>query len=149
MDLDGSNSTTTDLQLTVGSSIFNALILDNPTVSAFHSLLLLNVRMSELNGNEKHADLPTTLPTVLAAPGPIKVGGLMLYGSRMLVLWYEDYSTTYIYIRIGAVKNSDGLTEEILRLNEYNLAICWYIAYSYNIQIGSCDEFKMGNFLLT
>lgn len=65
--------------------------------------------MSELNGNEKYADLPTTLPTAHTNPGPIAVGDQMLYGSRTLVLWYEDYSTTYTYTRIGSVGEPEGL----------------------------------------
>ncbi|KAK9249807.1 hypothetical protein V1507DRAFT_469580 [Lipomyces tetrasporus] len=69
--------------------------------------------MSELNGNEKYADLSTTLPTAPTNPGSIRAGDLMLYGSRTLVLWYEDYSTSYTYTRIGSIENAEGLAAAV------------------------------------
>ncbi|SPJ80022.1 uncharacterized protein FTOL_08414 [Fusarium torulosum] len=111
--MSANNSSAGELQLTIGASVFTASILDNPTASAFFSLLPLNLRMSDLNSNEKHADLPTALPTASTDPGFIRAGDLMLYGSRTLVLWYEDYSTTYTYTRIGAISDSQGLIAAI------------------------------------
>lgn len=107
------NNSIAGVQLTIGSTVFNASILDNPTASAFRSLLPLNLRMSELNGNEKHDDLPESLPTASTHPGSIRAGDLMLYGSRTLVLWYEDYSTTYAYTRIGAIDDTEGLAAAV------------------------------------
>lgn len=69
--------------------------------------------MSELNGNEKYADLPTTMPTAARNPGPIVAGDLMLYGSRTLVMWYEDYSTSYTYTRIGLIEDAGGLAAAV------------------------------------
>jgi hypothetical protein len=111
--MSANNSSAGDLQLTIESSVFTASVFDNPTASAFRSLLPLNLRMSDLNGNEKHADLPTALPTVSTDPGSIRAGDLMLYGSRTLVLWYEDYSTNYTYTRIGAIEDFDGLVAAV------------------------------------
>lgn len=101
------------LQLRIGSSLFTASILDNPSASAFLSLLPLSLNMSDLHGNEKFADLSIALPTAAVDPGPIRAGDLMLYGSRTLVLWYEDYSNSYTYTRIGAVEDPDGLAEAV------------------------------------
>ncbi|KAH8587537.1 hypothetical protein B0O99DRAFT_694419 [Bisporella sp. PMI_857] len=107
------NSSTGVLHLTIGSSVFTASLLNNPTVSAFQSLLPLNLQMSELNGNEKHSDLPISLPTSATNPGSIRVGDLMLYNSRTLVLWYEDYSSSFRYTRIGTVDNPEGLVAAV------------------------------------
>ncbi|KAH6669196.1 hypothetical protein F5X68DRAFT_236565 [Plectosphaerella plurivora] len=108
------NNSVGALQLTIGSTLFNATPLDNPTVSAFISLLPLDLQMADLNENEKHADVPTTLPTAATAPGPIRRGDIMLYGSRTIVLWYEDLdSTTYTYTRIGTIDNLDGFLEAV------------------------------------
>lgn len=115
--MSANNSSAGVLQLTIGSSVFTASILDNPTVSAFRSLLPLNLRLSDLNGNEKYADLSTALPTAATDPGSTRAGDLMLYGSRTLVLWYEDYSTTYTYTRIGAIEDSRGLAATVLLLS--------------------------------
>ncbi|KAH6973274.1 hypothetical protein EDB80DRAFT_595954 [Ilyonectria destructans] len=107
------NSSASVLQLTIGSSVFTASVLDNPTVSAFISLLPLNLRMSDLNGNEKYADLSTSLPTAPTDPGSIRAGDLMLYNSRTLVLWYENYSTTYTYTRIGTIEDVGSLAAAV------------------------------------
>jgi hypothetical protein len=37
----------------------------------------------------------------------------MLYGSRTLVLWYEDYSTSYTYTRIGSIESAEGLAAAV------------------------------------
>ena len=48
--------------------------------------------MSELNGNEKHADLPKPLPAKANRPGTIRNGDLMLYGADTLVVFLPDVS---------------------------------------------------------
>ena len=47
--------------------------------------------MSELNGNEKHADLPKPLPANAGRPGTIRNGDLMLYGADTLVVFYLTF----------------------------------------------------------
>ncbi|KAH9213673.1 hypothetical protein DL95DRAFT_462771 [Leptodontidium sp. 2 PMI_412] len=117
------------LHLTIGSSVFTTSLLDNPTASEFQSLLPLNLQMSELNGNEKHAELPTSLPTSASNPGSIRVGDLMLYGSRTLVLWYEDYSSSFTYTRIGRIDDPEGLVAAVgavlLQLGSLLEAVLW------------------------
>lgn len=103
------NTSIASVREAIGSSTFTATLLDNPTVSAFRSLLPLDMQMTELNGNEKYFDLPSTLPTAATDPGRIEVGNLMLYGSRTLVLWYKEYSTSYTYTRIGHIGDANGL----------------------------------------
>src|SRR5687768_2839479 len=46
--------------------------------------LPLTLDMRELNGNEKHADLPKPLPANASLPGTIRHGDLMLYGADTL-----------------------------------------------------------------
>ncbi|KAH6699967.1 hypothetical protein BKA61DRAFT_621370 [Leptodontidium sp. MPI-SDFR-AT-0119] len=111
--MSANNGSAGALHLTIGSAVFTASLLNNPTVSAFQQLLPLNLQMSELNGNEKHADLPTALPTSATNPGAIRTGDIMLYGSRTLVLWYEDYSSGFTYTRIGTVDNPEGLAAAV------------------------------------
>ncbi|KAG4433774.1 hypothetical protein IFR05_010741 [Cadophora sp. M221] len=101
------------LQLNIGSSVFTASLLDNPTALTFQNLLPLNLQMSELNGNDKHGELPTSLPTSASNLGAIRVGDLMLYGSQTLVLWYEDYSSSFTYTRIGRIDDSERLVAAI------------------------------------
>ncbi|SNC61349.1 Cyclophilin-like [Hymenobacter gelipurpurascens] len=105
------------LRLRVGSETFTATLLDNPTVAAFVAQLPLTVSMVELNGNEKYYDLPHALPTDAANPGTIQAGDLLLYGSNTLVLFYETFSTSYRYTRMGRVDNPAGLAAALGRGN--------------------------------
>jgi hypothetical protein len=52
----------------------------------FAAQLPLTLDMSELDGNEKHADLPKPLPANARRPGTIRNGHLMLYGGDTLVV---------------------------------------------------------------
>ena len=54
--------------LTVGERRFTITVTDNPAARAFAAQLPLTLDMSELNGNEKHAELPKACPRMRAAP---------------------------------------------------------------------------------
>jgi len=97
------------VRITIGSNVFNATLSDSGTAKAFKAMLPLTVNMSELNANEKHAHLPGDLPRKDANPGTIHSGDLMLYGSNTLVLFYNTFSTSYSYTRIGKVDDVTGL----------------------------------------
>lgn len=97
------------IKITVGSNIFYATLVDNNTANAFKEQLPLTLNMIELNGNEKYADLPNSLPTNSYNPHNIENGDLMLYGSKTLVLFYKNFSTSYSYTKIGKFENITGL----------------------------------------
>jgi hypothetical protein len=107
--------------MTVGSQRFAVTLEDNPTARAFVRLLPATFEMSDLNGNEKHVTLPRALPTKATRPGTIRVGDVMLYGSDTLVVFYETFSSSYSYTRIGRVTDGDGLARALgpgdLRVN--------------------------------
>ena len=100
---------TARVRITVGASTFHATLSTSDTAIAFKALLPVTVTMDELNGNEKHAPLPSDLLRHEAKPGRIRAGDLMLYGSRTLVLFYQSFSSTYRYTRIGTVDDVSGL----------------------------------------
>ena len=60
--------------MTVGERRFSITLADNATARAFAAQLPLTLDMSELNGNEKHADLPKPLPGHASRPGTIRNG---------------------------------------------------------------------------
>ena len=93
----------------MGADTFTATLLDNPSAAAFVARLPLTVAMSELNGNEKYHDLPAGLPTNATSPGTMQAGDLMLYGTTTLVLFYQSFSTSYRYTRLGRIDNPAGL----------------------------------------
>lgn len=103
------NSAAGKIKIKIGNSIFTAALYENATVTAFRSLLPVTVNMVELNGNEKYVDLSRSLPTNASNPGTIKNGDLMLYGSSTLVLFYETFSTSYSYTKLGRIENVTGL----------------------------------------
>ena len=101
------------LVIKIGDKQFTATLLDNPTTTAFKSMLPLTMNMTELNGNEKYFDLSKSLPTNASNPGKINAGDLLLYGSRTLVFFYEAFSTSYSYTRLGKINNPGGLEEAL------------------------------------
>jgi hypothetical protein len=111
------NTDSAKLKITVGDNVFNALVYDNATATAFKTKLPLKINMSDLNGNEKYFDLPDNLPANAANPGNVQTGDLMLYGSNTLVLFYQTFSTSYSYTRIARVDNPSGLATALGRGN--------------------------------
>ena len=72
-------------------------------------MLPLTINMTEFNGNEKYFRLSKNLPTNESNPGTIKSGDLMLYGANTFVLFYESFSTSYSYTKLGKISNTTGL----------------------------------------
>lgn len=101
------------LQIQVDDATFSATLLDTPATEALLDLLPLTLNMQELNGNEKYATLPQALPTDAAQPGQIQTGDLMLYGSDCLVLFYEDFPTSYSYTPLGKIDDPQGLAQAL------------------------------------
>jgi hypothetical protein len=93
----------------VGSRRFAVTLEDNPTARAFVQVLPATFELIELNGNEKYATLPRPLPTDAVRPEVIRAGDVMLYGSDTLVVFYETFTSSYSYTRIGRVTGGDGL----------------------------------------
>ena len=91
-----------NLKITIGPVSFNATLDNNETVD-----------MSELHGNEKYYYLSNGLPTASSNPGTIRTGDLMLYGSTCVVLFYETFSTSYNYTRLGRITNPSGLASAL------------------------------------
>ena len=110
---DNTDPMTDTLAIKIGDQQFLANLVDNPTATAFKAMLPLTINMTELNGNEKYFDLPTSLPTNASNPGKIIAGDFLLYGSKTLVLFYETFSTSYNYTRLGKIDNPGGLAEAL------------------------------------
>lgn len=107
------NSTSDKMEIKIGNMTFTATLADNETAKAFKAMLPMTVAMNELNGNEKYHNLSNDLPTDAYRPGTIQEGDLMLYGSNCIVLFYETFSTTYSYTRIGRLDDPTGLAEAV------------------------------------
>lgn len=97
------------LNITIEKKIFTATLYNNLTAAAFIKELPLTIHMTELNGNEKYYDLPSSLPKNASNPGTIQAGDLMLYGNRTLVLFYKTFDTSYSYTKLGRINDPSGL----------------------------------------
>lgn len=100
-----------NIEITVNGHTFSAELYDNDTAKALMERLPLALDMSELNGNEKYCYLSESLPTNSSRPSGIHAGDIMLYGSDCLVIFYENFSTSYSYTPIGKINDPDGLAE--------------------------------------
>lgn len=97
------------ITVTINGRTYAASLEDNAAARAFLDLLPLELEMTELNGNEKYADLPQSLPTATFRPGTIRTGDLLLWGSSTVVLFYETFSSSYSYTRLGRLDDPSGL----------------------------------------
>lgn len=107
------SQTSGSVNITIGSHTFTATLADNETAQAFKALLPMSITMNELNGNEKYYYMSNSLPTNSYRPSTIQEGDLMLYGSDCLVLFYETFSSSYSYTRIGKIDNPSGLASAV------------------------------------
>ena len=99
--------------MTIGERRFAITLSDNAAARAFAAHLPLTLDMSELNGNEKHGELPKALPANTIRPETIRNGDLMLYGSDTLVVFYLTFNSSYSYTRLGRVDDPDGLSQAL------------------------------------
>ena len=99
--------------MTVGQRRFAITLTDNAAARAFAAQLPLTLDMSELNGNEKHGDLPKALPENAGRPRTIRNGDLMLYGSNTLVVFYVTFDSSYSYTRLGRLDDPAGLAQAL------------------------------------
>lgn len=111
------NQMNRNITIRVGDHSFAATLEDNATVRAFIALLPMTITMNEMNGNEKYYYLSENLSTDSYRPGTIRNGDLMLYGSNCLVLFYETFSSSYSYTRLGRLDNPSGLSSTLGRGN--------------------------------
>ena len=101
------------ITIQAGGRGFSASLQDNATTRALLAQLPMAVTMGEMNGNEKYYYLPSPLPTDTRSIGTIHTGDLMLYGSDCLVLFYEDFHTSYRYTRLGSLSDPVGLSDAL------------------------------------
>lgn len=113
-DIDMSNpSPLIDINITIGEQQVSAKLYDNKTTQAFIEKLPLDINMSDINSNEKFYRFSDTLPTDAERPGEINTGDIMLYGDNGLVLFYETFSSTYSYTRIGYIEETANLAQVV------------------------------------
>lgn len=101
------------VNIQVGNKNFTLTMYDNDSAQALLEKLPLTLNMDELNGNEKFYFFSERFPIDSKRVGKIKTGDLMLYGSDCLVLFYESFSTSYSYTRLGNIQDVAGLKDAL------------------------------------
>ena len=110
------------ISININDNLFTATLENNETTKEFIRRLPLRVEMQELNGNEKYYYFEEDLPSNSSRVGRIETGDIMLYGTDCLVIFYESFSTSYSYTRIGKIDNPDGL-ENVLGPGSIQISI--------------------------
>ena len=107
--------------MTVRERRFSITLSDNEAARAFMVQLPLTLHMPDLNGKEKHAKLPKTLPAKDSQPGTIRVGDLMLWRGDTLVVFYLTFDSPYSYTRLGRVDEA-ALLPDMLGQRQVRIA---------------------------
>lgn len=97
------------MQLTINTHTFTVDLADTAAAKELRLLLPLTLTMQDHLRNEKHADLPRSLPRNDSRPGRIEAGDVMLWQGRTLVVFYESFDSAYSYTRIGKIRNTQNL----------------------------------------
>lgn len=102
-----------EMTVEIGGQKFQTTLYNNETVRALHERLPMTLDMEELNGNEKFYYLDEGLPANSEDIGTIKAGDIMLFGSDCLVLFFEDFSSSYNYTRIGHIEEEEAFVNAL------------------------------------
>ncbi len=119
---DNMNDFTSKINLNINGNDFTVTLEDNETSRELVNRLPLSITMNELNGNEKYYYFDDALPSNSKRVGKINKGDVMLYGDDCLVIFYESFTTSYSYTKIGTIDNSDNL-EDVVGNNSVTVMI--------------------------
>lgn len=96
---------------TVNGETFTITLNQSQAAQEFLNLLPLTLDMRDVNGNEKYAVLNQTFTNDDEKAGTIHAGDLKLWSGDGLVLFYDDFPSSYQYTDLGTMSDSQGLAE--------------------------------------
>lgn len=97
------------MKVTINNEEYIIELENNKTVEEFINKLPQELRMDELNGNEKYVYLDFSLTSNPVNPKHINKGDVMLFGDNCLVIFYKSFDTSYSYTKIGHIDNMSDL----------------------------------------
>lgn len=100
-------------RLAIGGTDYTATLADTDAARLLAERLPMRLSMTELNGNEKYANLDKPLPTKTEKVRRIEAGDVMLWGDNCLVVFYKSFDTPYSYTRIGRISDAKGLAKSL------------------------------------
>lgn len=101
------------IQVIMNEQIFTATLINNQSTKEFQSRLPFTIKMNDLHCNEKYFYFNTALPTVVQHTSQIHCGDIKLFGNNCLVLFYQNFTTSYAYTPIGFIDNPQGLVQAL------------------------------------
>lgn len=101
------------LVLQIGTQTFPVTLEENDAAHELIKRLPMTLTMEELNGNEKYSYLSDPLPSTPSRPDTIRKGDIMLFGKDCLVLFYQTFSSSFSYTRLGSIDNPEGFENAV------------------------------------
>lgn len=92
--------------------VVHAELHDNKAAEMLYEKLPLTLEMSDMP-HEKYSYLGFTLPTNKENVGKINAGDIMLWGNNCLVVFYESFTTSYSYTKIGRISDIESVLSAI------------------------------------
>ena len=102
-----------DYYLLIGDKKFPFILEDNKAANKLKEKLSIKIKMNGSISHEKYYKFSDSFETNIYSPRTIEVGDILLYKDDHLVLFYETFSSTYSYTRLGKVSSTDGLKEAL------------------------------------
>jgi hypothetical protein len=97
----------------IGEKQFPFTLEDNSAANKLKEKMSIKLKMSGDINHEKYYQFSDTFPTDTYSPGTIETGDILLYQNDYLVLFYETFTTSYSYTRLGKVTSTNGLKEAL------------------------------------
>ncbi len=127
----------------VNSKQYNITFEDSTTSKELISKLPLCIKMEGDVSHEKYYRFSDTKFTTKSySPNKIEKGDIMIYLDNYLVIFYETFSTSYSYTRLGKISSSiDGL-EDSLGDNKNAVEVYWGVS---DIPQENCENVNVNN----
>lgn len=97
------------VQVIIGNQRFDMTLADTKAAQEFAAMLPLEVTMEDVNSNEKYLALKKNFTTDNHPAGQISVGDVKLWAGDGLVIFYEEFHSSYSYTDLGHIENSADL----------------------------------------
>jgi hypothetical protein len=109
-ELINSNEVIESVKVVINEKEYIINLENNETAKSFVNYLPQELKMNELNGNEKYIYLSEKFPTNESNPDHIEAGDVMLYGNNCLVIFYKSIKKTdFSYTKLGHIDNLGDL----------------------------------------
>ena len=97
------------VSLLAGSKAYTLKWADTKAAAELRQQLPLAKTFTELHDNEKYYKLPQRLTAADEDVREIHKGDVMLFDGQYVVVFYQDFQTTYRYTRLGRVEAANDL----------------------------------------